>query len=191
MRTKVIGRDLVLVLGAAGVAYAFYQRTDAYRHGNRLFYGGGRPNRLGRAAGDLWAAVARRGLGPAYIVSLETVGHRTGRRTAIPLVLADHGGRTDPAAGADGIRRQITAAVPELLARAGLERRREPVMAEVALLDVGVRVLVLDDLGERPYARARTLRQVGGQVVVQFAQQHRQLVGLLDRRRLGTEGLGP
>jgi hypothetical protein len=93
MRTRVIGRDLVLVLGVVGAAYALYQRTDAYRHGNRLFYGGGRPNRLGRAAGELWAAVARRGLGPAYIVSLETVGHRTGRRTAIPLVLADHGGQ--------------------------------------------------------------------------------------------------
>jgi glucokinase len=31
-------------------------------------------------------------------------------------------GTVDPAAGADGIRRQITAAVPELLAKAGVER---------------------------------------------------------------------
>src|SRR5713101_2815474 len=31
-------------------------------------------------------------------------------------------GTVDPAAGADGIRRQITAAVPELLAKAGIER---------------------------------------------------------------------
>ncbi len=33
-------------------------------------------------------------------------------------------GTVDPAAGADGIRRQITAAVPELLAKAGVERSR-------------------------------------------------------------------
>jgi deazaflavin-dependent oxidoreductase (nitroreductase family) len=92
MRPPKIGPGLVLILGAAGGAYALYHRTDAYRHGNRLFYGDGRPNRLGRAAGDLWAAAADRGLSPSYLVSLETVGHRTGRRTAVPLVLADHGG---------------------------------------------------------------------------------------------------
>jgi deazaflavin-dependent oxidoreductase (nitroreductase family) len=92
MRPPKIGPGLVLLLVAAGAAYALYSRTGAYRRGNRLFYRDGRPNRLGRAAGDLWAAAADRGLSPSYLVSLETVGHRTGRRTAVPLVLADHGG---------------------------------------------------------------------------------------------------
>jgi hypothetical protein len=85
-------RSIVLVLGAIGAAYALYHRTDAYRNGNRLFYRAGRPTRAGRAAGNLWVAVADRGLAPSYVVSLETVGSRTGRRTAVPLVLADYAG---------------------------------------------------------------------------------------------------
>ena len=92
MRPRMIGRGGVLVL-AAGAAYALYHRTDAYRRGNPLFYRDGRPNRAGRAFGKLWAAAADRGLTPAWVVSLETVGHRTGRRSAIPLVLADHDGQ--------------------------------------------------------------------------------------------------
>jgi deazaflavin-dependent oxidoreductase (nitroreductase family) len=93
MRPRLIGRGILLALGATAAAYALYHRTDAYRHGNRLFYREGRPNRLGRAAGELWVAAADRGLTPSYLVSLETVGHRTGRRSAVPLVLADHGGQ--------------------------------------------------------------------------------------------------
>jgi hypothetical protein len=38
MRPRLIGRGIALVLGATGAAYALYHRTDAYRHGNRLFY---------------------------------------------------------------------------------------------------------------------------------------------------------
>ncbi len=92
MRPRLIGRSVVLALGATCAAYALYHRTGAYRNGNRLFYRGGRPNRLGRAAGDLWVAAADRGIAPSYIVALETVGHRSGRVTAVPLVLADHAG---------------------------------------------------------------------------------------------------
>ena len=92
MRPRMTGRGIVLVLGAAAVACALYHRTDAYRNGNRLFYRDGRPNRAGRAFGDLWVAAADRGLTPAYLVALETVGHRSGRRTAVPVVLADHAG---------------------------------------------------------------------------------------------------
>lgn len=92
MRPRLIGRGIVLALAATGAAYALYHRTDAYRNGNRLFYRDGRPNRAGRIAGNLWVAVADRGLTPSYVVSLETVGHRSGRVTAVPLVLADHAG---------------------------------------------------------------------------------------------------
>jgi hypothetical protein len=92
MRRRALGRVVVLVLGAVLGAYALYHRTDAYRNGNRLFYRDGRPNRAGRIFGDLWVAAADRGLTPSYVVALETVGHRSGRRTAVPLVIADHAG---------------------------------------------------------------------------------------------------
>ena len=93
MRPRMIGRGVVLGLGVIGAAYALYHRTAAYRRGNSLFYRDRRPNRAGRAFGNLWAAAADRGLTPSWVVALETVGHRTGRRTAIPLVLADHDGQ--------------------------------------------------------------------------------------------------
>jgi deazaflavin-dependent oxidoreductase (nitroreductase family) len=73
-------------------AYAWYVRSDLHRNGNRLFYAAGRPNRLGRAVAGLWSALAGIGLPPAFLVSLETTGYRTGRRRAIPVVLADHDG---------------------------------------------------------------------------------------------------
>ncbi len=85
---RLAGAILVLVV----VAYAFYLRSDAHRYGNRLFYRDGRPNRLGRAVGRLWALVAGLGVGPSFFVSLETIGHRTGRKSAVPIVLADYRG---------------------------------------------------------------------------------------------------
>lgn len=85
-------RGILFVLGVFGAAYALYHRTDAYRRGNRLFYRAGRPNSAGRAFGNLWVAAADRGFTPSYLVSLETIGHRTGRRSSVPLVLADHAG---------------------------------------------------------------------------------------------------
>lgn len=87
------GVAVVATLGLAALAYALYHRTDAYRHGNRLFYRDGRPNPAGRAFGALWTFVTRRGLVPSFVVALETVGHRTGRRHAIPMVLAELGER--------------------------------------------------------------------------------------------------
>jgi hypothetical protein len=80
-------------IGSVAVAYALYHRTDAYRHGNRLFYREGRPNAAGRAAGAAWARVSGWGLTPSWAIALETVGHKTGRRHAIPLVVADFDGR--------------------------------------------------------------------------------------------------
>ena len=82
----------VKLLGVCLVAYGLYHRTRWYREGNRLFYADRRPNRLGRAFGDFWVRVSNAGLGPDFFVTLETVGHKTGRRSSIPLVVADHGG---------------------------------------------------------------------------------------------------
>lgn len=82
---------LVGLVGSAG-AYALYLRSDAHRHGNRLFYRDGRPNAAGRWVGRGYAAILGLGLGPPWAVTLETTGHRTGRRSAVPLVIGEYGG---------------------------------------------------------------------------------------------------
>jgi deazaflavin-dependent oxidoreductase (nitroreductase family) len=86
---------LLLALVGAGilaVLYVAYSRTDAHRNGNTFFYVDRRPNRAGRLIGGFWAGMAGIGLTPSFMVSLETIGSRTGKRRAIPVVLADHGG---------------------------------------------------------------------------------------------------
>ena len=85
-------RASVLALGATVLAYALYHRTDAYRRGNRLFYSDGRPNWGGRMFGRFWVALADCGLTPSYMVTLETVGRRSGQVRAVPVVLGEHHG---------------------------------------------------------------------------------------------------
>jgi hypothetical protein len=85
-------RAVVLALGATVFAYALYHRTDAYRRGNRLFYADGRPNRGGRLFGNLWVALADRGFTPTYMVTLETIGRRSGQVRAVPIVLGEYNG---------------------------------------------------------------------------------------------------
>jgi deazaflavin-dependent oxidoreductase (nitroreductase family) len=84
--------SLLVAIVVLAAAYAWYLRSEYHRHGNRLFYRQGRPNRLGRAVAGLWSAMAGLGMPPSFLVSLETTGYRTGQRRAIPVVLADHGG---------------------------------------------------------------------------------------------------
>jgi len=76
-------------LAATVVVYARYARSPAYSDGNPLFYREGRATGPGRAFGRLWSSLAGRNLTPSFIVTLETVGWRTGRHSAIPVVLAD------------------------------------------------------------------------------------------------------
>jgi len=85
----------LLLCGVVGLtgAYALYLRSDAHRHGNRLFYRDGRPNLAGRWVGRAWALVGGLGLGPSWAVALETTGHRTGRVRSIPLVVGEYGGQ--------------------------------------------------------------------------------------------------
>jgi hypothetical protein len=85
-------RTVVLTLGATALAYALYHRTDAYRRGNRLFYADGRPNWGGRMFGRFWVALGDRGLTPSYMVTLETVGRRSGQVRAVPIVLGEYNG---------------------------------------------------------------------------------------------------
>jgi hypothetical protein len=85
-------RWIFVAVAALVAAYAWYLRSDFHRRGNRLYYTGGRPNRLGRAVAQMSSAIYGTGLLPPFLVSLETTGYRTGRRHAIPVVLADHAG---------------------------------------------------------------------------------------------------
>jgi hypothetical protein len=91
-RSRRIPTRVAGILGVALVGYGLYHRTHWYRKGNQLFYANGRPNRAGKAVGDLWVAINGRGIGPSWMVSLDTVGWKTGRRSSIPLVLADYRG---------------------------------------------------------------------------------------------------
>jgi deazaflavin-dependent oxidoreductase (nitroreductase family) len=83
---------LLIALGALVGAYIWYLRSEAYRNGNQLFYRDGRPNRAGRALAVAWSRLAGIGLTPDWFVSLETIGRRTGRVRAAPVILADHAG---------------------------------------------------------------------------------------------------
>jgi F420H(2)-dependent quinone reductase len=58
----------------------------------RWLYRGERPNRVARAADRLTAALAARGRGPDYLVTLEVPGRRSGRTVDLPLVMAEVGG---------------------------------------------------------------------------------------------------
>jgi deazaflavin-dependent oxidoreductase (nitroreductase family) len=78
---------------ASAAAYMLYLRSDAHRHGNRLFYRDGRPNAAGRAVGRVYAVASGLGLGPTWAVALETVGRRSGRVSAVPLVVGEHRGQ--------------------------------------------------------------------------------------------------
>lgn len=80
---------LVVVVAAVAAGYVRYLRSPAYADGNPLFYREGRATGPGRVFGRLWTTLADRSLTPSFIVTLETVGWKTGRHSAIPVVLAD------------------------------------------------------------------------------------------------------
>lgn len=87
----VLGVVAVLVTGHQ-LFWRVYLGSELFRNGNRLFYRDGRPNRAGRIYNGIWSYLFGRGSGPEYVVSLETTGHRSGRRHAIPVVVTEHEG---------------------------------------------------------------------------------------------------
>jgi hypothetical protein len=91
-----IVRRVALILAIAVAAFlAFelaYERTEAFREGNRLYYRNGRATAAGRGFARFWTTLARLGLVPPIVVSLETIGARSGRRRAVPMVIARHRG---------------------------------------------------------------------------------------------------
>src|ERR671921_1343568 len=55
----------------------------------KWLYRGGRPNRVARLADRFTAALAARGVGPEYLVTLEVPGRRSGRTVSLPIVVAE------------------------------------------------------------------------------------------------------
>ena len=53
----------------------------------KWLYRGGRPNWVATAINRFWAAVHALGVAPNYLVTLEVLGRRSGRRISLPLVM--------------------------------------------------------------------------------------------------------
>jgi pimeloyl-ACP methyl ester carboxylesterase len=53
----------------------------------KWLYRGGRPNWVATVLNGLWAAVHALGVAPNYLVTLEVLGRRSGRRISLPLVM--------------------------------------------------------------------------------------------------------
>src|SRR5262245_55605739 len=53
----------------------------------KWLYRGGRPNWAATVLNRLWAAVHALGVAPNYLVTLEVLGRRSGRRISLPLVM--------------------------------------------------------------------------------------------------------
>jgi hypothetical protein len=90
-----IGRALLVLTASIGLLVVLelaYERTDAFRHGNRIYYRDGRATRAGIAFARFWTSLSRFGLTPSIIVSLETTGARSGLRRAVPMVIARYEG---------------------------------------------------------------------------------------------------
>jgi hypothetical protein len=95
MTRRRIGRTLVVLTATIGLFLVFelgYERTDAFRRGNRLYYRDGRATWAGVAFARFWTSLSRIGLTPPFVVSLETIGSLSGRRRAIPMVVATYEG---------------------------------------------------------------------------------------------------
>jgi deazaflavin-dependent oxidoreductase (nitroreductase family) len=93
IRTMALAFGAALALLAAFVLLELaYERTDAFRHGNTIYYRDGRATLPGRLFARFWTTLARFGLVPPVIVSLETTGARSGHRRAVPMVIGRHEG---------------------------------------------------------------------------------------------------
>lgn len=56
-----------------------------------LLYPAGRPNALSRRLNSASSWMSARGIGPSFMMSLETRGRRTGRTLRVPVVIAEIG----------------------------------------------------------------------------------------------------
>ena len=58
-----------------------------------LLYPGGRPNALSRWLNSATGWLAARGINPSLLVTVETIGRRTGKPSRLPLVVAEVAGQ--------------------------------------------------------------------------------------------------
>jgi len=58
----------------------------------KALYAGGRPGPLAKALNNFWAKISAWGIVPNYLVTLETVGRKSGKAIAFPLVMLAHKG---------------------------------------------------------------------------------------------------
>ena len=80
-------RALALGVGAVAMLAAALITQE------KMFYRNRRPTRAGRTLNRWWARAYGLGLLPSFLVSLETVGRRSGERRVNALVRADYEGR--------------------------------------------------------------------------------------------------
>ena len=58
-----------------------------YVNFKQWLYHGNRPNRIARMLNRAWAIIHATGIAPNYLVTLEVIGRKSGRTTALPLVM--------------------------------------------------------------------------------------------------------
>lgn len=80
-------RRLIGLVAAAALVVAVWVRLP-----NRLFYRSGRPTRIGRLVNHAGAVYSGLGLPPAWWVTLEIRGRRSGRTVSTTLVVGSYGG---------------------------------------------------------------------------------------------------
>jgi hypothetical protein len=84
-------RVVVIIVAALAVFFAapWWMPRTWYR---ALLYPNHKPNALARAMNSLGAWTSSRGIGPSLMITLETIGRKTGRTLAVPMVVAELGG---------------------------------------------------------------------------------------------------
>jgi F420H(2)-dependent quinone reductase len=80
---------IVLAVLAACFTMPWWMPRAWYR---ALHYPGGRPSAFTKRLNSAQAWLSARGVGPSFVVTLETTGRRTGRTLNVVLVMAEVGG---------------------------------------------------------------------------------------------------
>ena len=79
----------VLIVGAFLAAFFSMPRWMPRKWYRALLYGGKRPNALAKRLNSANAWISGRGIGPSFLVSLETRGRKSGKILRVPMVVAE------------------------------------------------------------------------------------------------------
>jgi hypothetical protein len=80
---------IIVAALAASFTMPWWMPRTWYR---ALLYPNHKPNALARAMNSLGAWTSSHGIGPSLMITLETVGRKTGRTLAVPMVVATYEG---------------------------------------------------------------------------------------------------